>query len=540
VTRRRSGTVVRALAVALSAGVVASALAAPALAADHRSEDNGPTTTITATDWPTYGHDRHHGFTGSTSLTTSSARTLTPAWFFPTGDAVTANPIVVGDTVYVGSWDGFFYAIDRAHGTLRWKYQLKAQPAINPSPGNTDPRDVTTDGGLVTSSAWFQPGTSPHNEQSGTVGGGRARGRPDLVIFGAGYTLYALVATGSNAGQLYWSHDYTGLPEQPPSPTTDSTRIFSSPVVFRDRVIVGVSSDGGDGHRGYVVSTDLDTGNPIWRFETDVDATGHVLNNGCGGVWSSPTVDEARGLAVVGVADCHQHGTPPYHERVLALRVADGSLAWVFTPPRLRAVPAGQDPACDFDFGATANLGAATPQDAAFLGIGGKDGTYYRIDPGTGTLVWQRNVVFGGSAGGFIATTAYDGQRIYGATAIGDLGSPGPCTNGTDPRDLPVQEPSGHALNLDGSIAWQQRASQALGPTTAAGGMTFVGNAFSPTVQIRNAADGALLNTLALASSCFCAIAVSGNGVFFGTGSPQQGTGNGVYAYTPLGAPPTR
>jgi outer membrane protein assembly factor BamB len=211
----------------------------------------------------------------------------------------------------------------------------------------------------------------------------------------------------------------------------------------------------------------------------------------------------------------------------------------VFTPPRLQGVPAGQDPACDFDFGATANLGAPNPVAAAtFLGIGGKDGTYYRLDPATGNLTWQRNVVFGGSAGGFIGTTAYDGQRVYGGTAIGDLGAGSNCTNGSDPADKPLQEPSFHAFNLDGSIAWQQQASHALGSTTAAGGMTFVGNAFSPVVQIRDAATGVLLNTLTMASSCFCAIAVSGNGAFFGTGSPQQGVGDGVYAYTPLGTTP--
>ena len=28
------------------------------------------------------------------------------------GDAVTATPTVVGGTVYVGSWDGNFYALD--------------------------------------------------------------------------------------------------------------------------------------------------------------------------------------------------------------------------------------------------------------------------------------------------------------------------------------------------------------------------------------------------------------------------------------------
>ena len=96
--------------------------------------------TIGASDWPTYGHDAQHSFAGVTSITPASAPTLAQAWFFPTGDAVTADPIVVGDTVYVGSWDGYFYAIDRATGSLRWKYQLKQQPAINPSPGNSGTR----------------------------------------------------------------------------------------------------------------------------------------------------------------------------------------------------------------------------------------------------------------------------------------------------------------------------------------------------------------------------------------------------------------
>ena len=156
--------------------VTAALLTAPGAA---RAGTTTPTP-VRPSDWRTYGHDLRHSFHGVTTLTPTSVRTLAPAWFFPTGDAVTANPIVVANSVYVGSWDGYFYAIDRATGSLRWRYQLKQQPAINPSPGNPAPRDVTSDGGLVTSSAWFQPG-----------GGGR----PDLVIFGGGYTLYALNAS---------------------------------------------------------------------------------------------------------------------------------------------------------------------------------------------------------------------------------------------------------------------------------------------------------------------------------------------------------
>jgi polyvinyl alcohol dehydrogenase (cytochrome) len=489
----------------------------------------GASSPIGPTDWPAYGHDAQRSFAGVTSagLTKSSASTLAAAWFFPTGDAVTADPVVVAKTVYVGSWDGFFYAINRATGALRWKYQLKQQPAINPSPGNTSPRDVTSDGGLVTDAAWYEPATASH---------------PNLVIFAGGYTLYALNA---DTGALFWSHDYTGLPEQPPSPTTDATRIFSSPVVYGNQVIFGVSSDGGSGHRGYVASANVNNGSLVWRFETDVNTAGQVQDDGCGGVWSSPALDPVRKLVFVGVADCNFLGTAPYNERVIALNALSGSVAWVFTPPRLQGVPAGQDPPCDFDFGASVNLGAPDPVTGAptFLGIGGKDGTYYRLDPATGARQWSYRFVFGGFSGGFIGTAAFDGRRIYGATAIGDFGSSsGTCT--TDPSDTPVQEPSIHAFNPfapDGSsgVAWEGTNAQSLGPTTVAAGMTFSGYAFGPQVQVRDASSGSTVTTLAVASSCFCGISVAGNAVFFGTGSPQQGTGDGVYAFTPLGAAPS-
>ena len=216
-------------------------------------------------------------------------------------------------------------------------------------------------------------------------------------------------------------------------------------------------------------------------------------------------------------------------------------MAWVFTPPRLAGVPAGQDPSCDFDFGATLNLGSPNPATGAptFLGIGGKDGTYYRLDPGTGALQWAHNVVFGGFAGGFIGTTADDGSRTYGATAIGDVGSSSGVCEPSNPADTPAQEPSIHAFNRDGTLAWEQSGSASYGSTTVAGGMVFVGLAATPSVQVRDAATGGVLNSLSLAANCFCGIVVAGNAVIFGTGSPEQGAPDGIYAFTPSGTTPT-
>jgi polyvinyl alcohol dehydrogenase (cytochrome) len=284
------------------------------------------------------------------------------------------------------------------------------------------------------------------------------------------------------------------------------------------------------------VAADLATGRPVWNFETDVDARGQPRNDGCGGVWASPTIMAKAGLVAFDVADCHFTNTPPYDESVFALHIADGHLAWFFRPPR-------QDPHCDYDFGATVNLGLSRDGTPTFLGVGGKDGTYYSLEPLTGRLRWSTHVVFGGFAGGFIGTPAYDGQRVYGATALGDFGrfegfgSLG-CRPG-DPGDQLVQEPSLHAFDArTGAVVWQQVLSQSFGPTSVAGGMVFVGTALTRELQIRDAATGLLAAVLPLRAPSDSGVVVSGNALYFGLGSSEQAVGAGVAAYTPGGVAP--
>ena len=103
-------------ALSLGATLLAvSGAAAPAGAAARPAAGTVPVS-VSPWDWPGYGHDAQHTFHGRTTLTQSSVRTLQQAWFFPTGDAVTATPTVVGDTVYVGSWDDYFYAVNLRDG----------------------------------------------------------------------------------------------------------------------------------------------------------------------------------------------------------------------------------------------------------------------------------------------------------------------------------------------------------------------------------------------------------------------------------------
>jgi polyvinyl alcohol dehydrogenase (cytochrome) len=462
-------------------------------------------------DWPSYGHDGQHTFHGQTTLTTAEARLLKRAWFFRTGDAVTATPTVVRGTVYVGSWDGYFYAINLNDGTLRWKYQLAPQPAVTPYPGE-NPRNIGSDGGLVTSSAWYEQRTSTH---------------PDLVIFGGGYTLYALDA---DTGALFWSHAYTGRPDLPADPIHDGTRIFSSPVVYGGTIYFAVDVDGTPGYRGYVVAASVDTGSPVWELQTDTDASGQLLNDGCGNSWSSGTLLPKEGTVVFAMADCQGTNTAGYSDSLLALRMSDGSVAWMFKPKSPNA--------CDADFGATPNAAVNSAGEIAFLGVGAKNGTYYSLNPRSGRLRWRTNVVFGGQAGGFIGTTAIDGTRVYGSTALGDFG--GPLCDPSNPRDTALQEPTAHAFAADsGQVAWQQSAAASFGPTTVAGGMTFNGVALNPVIQVRDAATGAILTERSLAAPCWSGIATVGDAIVFGTGTSYQGTPDGVSAYSLRGLPPT-
>ena len=508
------GLAVAALVTAVGSGTSEASRAAPSSTSSSGVNAGlaNAATSPEVHDWPTYGHDPQHTFSGLTRLTPRSARTLRLAWKFPTGDAVTATPTVVNRTVYVGSWDGYFYALALASGALRWKFKLDPQPAVVPVPGK--PRPANSDGGLVTSSAWFEPAGPGH---------------PPLVIFGGGFTLYALVA---HTGRLFWKDEYTGRPDLPPDPVHDGTRIFSSPVVTGGKVLFGVSVDGAHGYRGYIAAADLLTGAPVWEYQTDTDVTGSVLNDGCGNVWSSGSLVPGIGAVVFDTSDCESSNQLPLSESILALSTSDGHLLWSMKPQRV-------DPGCDYDFGATVNVGLDGSGAATFLGVGGKDGTYYSLDPASGALRWSTNVVFGGQSGGFIGTTAYDGSHVVGSTALGDFG--GPLCDPSNPRDQSFQEPTAHGFDVGtGSVLWQGTGVPSFAPTTVSNGMAFSGVALSPMVVVRDVANGNVLVKLAVKVPSWSGIATVGNALVLGTGTSYEGSGAGVLVFTPRGRPPLR
>jgi outer membrane protein assembly factor BamB len=471
------------------------------------------TSATSADDWTSFGNGPLHDFVAPTSLSAASIGTLHKAWFFPTGDAVTATPTIVHGVVYFGSWDTKFYAVDLSSGKLKWSYQLDHQTAVTPYPGE-HPRNSASDGGLVTSSAWYEPAGSSH---------------PALVIFGAGYTLYALDADN---GTLFWKHIYDGLPSEPPSPTTDPTRIFSSPIVEHGNVYFGVDTDGQPHEKGYVVAANLLTGDPTWIHQTDVNGSGKVLYDGCGGVWSSGTYLPVLDDVVFTVADCNnKNAQSATAERVISLDARTGSLRWSTNV-------VGTDPGCDFDEVGT-NAGVGNDGSPDFLGAFGKQGTYSSLDPATGAVRWSTRVVFGGAAGGFIGSPAYTGSTIYGATGIGDATGRTVCEPGAA-GDAAVENPSFFAIDAGtGKVLWHADGAQSFGSTTYAGGFTYSCLALSPSAQVRDATDGTVVATLELPNVCWGGIAVSGTTVVMGTGSSASPSPTGVIAFEPTTVPVT-
>src|SRR5437016_2870638 len=245
----------------------------------------------------------------------------------------------------------------------------------------------------------------------------------------------------------------------------------TSPPVLKNRVFRGTTTEGVTGYRGAIVALDAKTGTIRRRFEVDpmLDPNGKPLrgpgrNRGCGGIWSSGAVDERKRLVFFGTADCGADAPPPYHEAILALRTGSLRAKWAYRPR------AGDT--CDFDFGASANV--IDLGGNSWLGVGGKDGTYYIMNRLTknrgGELVWRSNVVFGGYSGGFIGSTAFDGQRVYGGTAFGELGNPNGVCDPSDPRDTAQQQPTMHAFDpVARSVPWEQNGGASSAASAVSG-----------------------------------------------------------------------
>ena len=170
--------------------------------------------------------------------------------------------------------------------------------------------------------------------------------------------------------------------------------LWASPAVHRHTVIVGVASQYGDTplEAGRVVALDLATGTLRWTFCVRANCAAGS------GVWSSAAIDDG-GHGFVGT------GNPD--DAVLAFDVGSGQRLWT------TALYA--DRRRDLDIGATPVIFQIGTREVIATGSNG--GVFALLNAGDGKVIWSRQLVQGSALHGLIASPAFDGKRLYVASA---------------------------------------------------------------------------------------------------------------------------
>lgn len=254
--------------------------------------------------------------------------------------AITANPIISDDTVYVQDTRSSVYALNLETGALRWKHALAAP--------NDGPNGLT-------------------------VSGSRIFGATDTTAF----------ALDAATGRALWSRRLVNRVEQ---------FIGVAPVVDRGRVYLSTQGFP-PGGRGALYALSATTGRIVWRFQTIAKPWPHPQAGG-GGTWEPVSVD-ASGDVYAGTANpdpwggskafpngASFRGSTLYTDSLIVLAGATGKLLWYdqVTPNDIR----------DYDFEAPPILAGLDGKDLVFGA--GKAGRVVAWNRNTHTRVWSRAV----------------------------------------------------------------------------------------------------------------------------------------------------
>lgn len=334
-------------------------------------------------DWPTYLHDpAHTAASGDTILSPSNAPQLTRLWSFKTGDAVAPSPAIVGNTVYVGSWDGYEYALDANTGALKWKTYLGK---TTPPAGCYPPYAGVTSGAAVQNGVVY-------------VGGGDAY-------------WYALDAA---TGKVLWKL-YTG-----DNSAKAGHYNWSSPLLYNGFAYIGIASFGDCPLvQGQVLKVNLSTHKVV--------NTGNLVPNGQvgAGVWTSPTLDWRSNTLYI-TTGTESFPSQKYAQAFVALDATTLQVKDSWKLPESAAVH-------DSDFGNTPTLFTDAAGHPMVVAIN-KNGYAYAFKSGhlSDGPIWQQPIAIGGDCpwcgDGSVSSGAFATGTLYlagGNTSINGVGYTG-------------------------------------------------------------------------------------------------------------------
>ncbi len=332
-----------------------------------------------------------HGQVGANDL---GALKIKWVFEYPRATRARSHPSFAGGAVFVGSQNGYVYALDQTSGCVRWAYPAGAEVRTG-----------------ITIKDWMQS----------------ANGAP------IGYfadVLARVHAVNLTTGEPVWR----ALADEHPNATTTA-----QPVLFEDHVIQPVSSlevvPAADPtypcctFRGSLVTLNANTGEEIRRTYTIAQAPVEVAKNNVGTailapsgapVWNTPTIDTKLRRMYFGTGENYSSPAESHSDAIIAVSLDTGKVQWVRQTTEgdawnLACMPfihnqtnCPKERGPDVDFGAPPILIEQAGQ--RILVAGQKSGDVYGIDPNDGALIWQEKIGRGGNQGGM----------HFGMAAIGD------------------------------------------------------------------------------------------------------------------------
>jgi polyvinyl alcohol dehydrogenase (cytochrome) len=347
-------------------------------------------------------------------LTAANVPRLKLAWAFGFPRALSARtqPTVIGDWLFTASDTGDVFALDAKTGCIRWTYMAKAGVR----------------GALSVASL-----------------GSKKYG----VFFGDGQA--NACGLDAQTGRQLWILKVDTHP---------NAVITGAPAVYDGRLYVPTSGVGEESRgqdpnyaccsfRGSISAIDIRNGELLWKsyaIQEEPRPRGKsskgvgLLGPAGAGIWSSPTIDAARGVLYVGTGNGYAGPEQKTMNAIIAMNLKTGEHKWVqqATPNDIwlmqcESQSSGKakqiNPNCpdeegpDFDF-ASSPLLTKTPSGRELLVIPQKSGVLWALDPDKqGAVVWQYRFGRGSGLGGQWGAAA-DGVNAYIGT--GDALSPQP------------------------------------------------------------------------------------------------------------------
>jgi len=94
-----------------------------------------------------------------------------------------------------------------------------------------------------------------------------------------------------------------------------------------------------------------------------------------------------------------------------------------------------------------------------------------------------------------------------------------------------TQQPTMHAFDPAArTVLWEENGAPALGASSVADGVVFVGAVAPPSLRAFDAQSGSLLNSIVMQGAVNSSAALVGKMLFVGSGDSESGAGSGVHA----------